>query len=137
MVDPITTLGLARTTTQLVKEATDLARAAKNTDLAEKLIDLYQNVVELTDTNQQLRGQVYELKSEIAELKRRPEIASRLRYDNEAHGSYYLRSEDGKTEDGPFCTTCWDADAKLIRKTPNQWELLACAFCSDFRKVKR
>jgi hypothetical protein len=29
MTDPITTLGLAKTTTELVKEATALARAAK------------------------------------------------------------------------------------------------------------
>jgi hypothetical protein len=134
MPDPITTLGLAKTTTTLVKEATALARAAKNTDVAEKLIDVYQNIVELTDTNQQLRAEVQELKNEITALKRRPEIESKLRFDENA---YYLTKED--KEDGPFCSVCWDIDGKLVRLTQAKYTYLPeCAYCaSGVRKVGR
>jgi hypothetical protein len=134
MPDPITTLGLAKTTTQLVKEATQLARAAKNTDLAEKLIDVYQNIVELIDTNQQLRGEIQDLKTEIAELKRQPEIASRLRYDAKA-ASYFLRKDCG-AEEGPFCSLCWDVDGKLVREYHSS-SGSSCAYCaSGARKAK-
>ena len=47
MPDPITTLGLAKTTSDIIKDALDFARKAKNTELAGKLIDLYQNFVRL------------------------------------------------------------------------------------------
>jgi hypothetical protein len=134
MPDPITTLGLAKTATELVKEATALARATKNTDLAEKLIDVYQNVVELTDTNQQLRTEVQALKSEVAELKRRPEVASRLRYDNHAYGSYYLKSVDGRNEDGPFCTVCWDVDGRLVRQYRTGPQSFMCDYCAHYRR---
>jgi len=38
MPDPITTLGLAKTTSDIIKNALDFAREQKNTDLAEKLV---------------------------------------------------------------------------------------------------
>jgi hypothetical protein len=133
MPDPLTTLGLAKTTTELVKEATALARATKNTDLAEKLIDLYGNVVELTDTNQQLRAEVHALKTEIAELKRRPEIAAKLRHDVMTNG-YFKMLDDGE-EEGPFCTVCWDADGRLIRLI-NTFPGHSCGYCRARGKVK-
>jgi hypothetical protein len=79
MPDPITALGLAKTTSDIIKDALDFARKAKNSELAEKLVDLYGNFIELSDTNQQLRSEIQELKVEIAEFKKRPDIAAKLR----------------------------------------------------------
>ncbi len=136
MPEPITILGLAKTTTDLVKEATDLARATKNTDLAEKLIDVYRNVVELTDTNQQLRAQVQDQKNEIVELKRESDVRTKLKYDKD-HSAYFLMQDDS-TQDGPFCTVCWDVDGKLVRETPNSMGLIWCPYCaSGVRRSKR
>jgi hypothetical protein len=106
MPDPITTLGLAKTTSEIIKNALEFAREQKNTDLAEKLIDLYRDFVGLVETNQELRYDNQELKTQIAELRKRPDIAERLRSDF-GNGSYYLRKDDGE-EDGPFCSVCWD-----------------------------
>jgi hypothetical protein len=55
MPEPITTLGLAKTTSDIIKNALDFAREQKNTNLAEKLVDLYRDFVPLMETNQELR----------------------------------------------------------------------------------
>ena len=127
MPEPITTLGLAKTTSDIIKAALDFAKNAKNTELAEKLIDLYQDFVELAETNQQLRGEAQELRGEIAELKKRPDIAARLRPAFES-GSYYLKQDDGE-EDGPFCSVCWDVDGKLVRQALVGVQTI-CQYCS-------
>jgi hypothetical protein len=124
MPDPITTLGLAKTTSEIIKNALDFAREQKNTDLAEKLIDLYRDFVLLVETNQDLRNEVQQL---VADLKKRPDIAAKLR-PVLAGGSYYLKQDDGK-EDGPFCTVCWDVDGRLVRQSkPNGMQLI-CQYC--------
>ena len=115
MPDPITTLGLAKTTSEIIKNALEFAREQKNTDLAEKLIDLYRDFVGLVETNQDLRNDNQQLKTEIAELRKRPDIAAKLRHVA-ASGSYYLKQDDGK-EEGPYCTVCWDVDGRLVRQT--------------------
>jgi len=135
MPDPLTTLGLAKTTTDIIKEATALARAAKNTDVAEKLIDVYQNVVELTDTNQQLRAKIRDLENEVAELKRRPDLARRLRFDPHGYGSYYLKAKFDQTEIGPFCTVCWDIDGRLVRQIEGDSpKSFVCLYCMNVRR---
>jgi hypothetical protein len=106
MPDPITTLGLAKTTTELIKEATQLARAAKNTDLAEKLIDVYQNVVELTETNQQLRSEIQTQKNKVKEVE------AQLALTGEVFREGDLIFREG--ERGAHCSRCWDSERKLI-----------------------
>jgi hypothetical protein len=120
MPEPFTTLGLAKTASEVFKEAMSFAREAKNIELSTKLVDLYRDFLELVETNQQLRG-------EIADLKKRPDIAAKLRH-LKADGSYYLRQDDGK-EDGPFCTTCWDVDGRLVHQTKSPGEPIYCGYC--------
>jgi hypothetical protein len=127
MPDPITTLGLAKTTSEIIKNALEFAREQKNTDLAEKLIDLYRDFVGLVETNQELRYDNQELKTQIAELRKRPDIAERLRSDF-GNGSYYLRKDDGE-EDGPFCSVCWDVDGRLVRQSSPNGIQTICQYC--------
>jgi hypothetical protein len=126
MPDPITTLGLAKTTSDIIKNALDFAREQKNTDLAQKLIDLYRDFILLVDTNQELRTENQQLKTEIADLTKRPDIAAKLRHVF-ASGSYYLKQDDGK-EDGPFCTVCWDVDGRLVRQSHVGMQTI-CQYC--------
>jgi len=129
MPEPFTTLGLAKSASDIVKEALEFARASKNADLAEKLIDAYRNIVELDDSNRQLKRENEKLQDKIAELEKRPELASKLRYDPTDVGSYFL-SKDGK-EDGPFCPVCWDVDSRLVRqyRSGMSGKGVSCAYC--------
>jgi hypothetical protein len=99
MPDPVTTLGLAKTTSEILKEALDFARKTKNSELAEKLIDLYQNFLQLSESNQHV-------------------LSSR---------SYFLKETDG-TEVGPFCSVCWDVDGRLVRQSRFGLETI-CQYC--------
>ena len=126
MPDPITTLGLGKTTTDIIKETLDFARRAKNSELAEKLIDLYQNFVQLSESNQQLKNEVHELRGEITALNKRPEIAAKLKHVLSS-GSYFLKETDG-TETGPFCSVCWDVDGRLVRQSKFGMQTI-CQYC--------
>jgi seryl-tRNA synthetase len=130
MPEPITILGLAKTTSDIIKAALDFAKKAKNTELAEKLIDLYQNFIQLSETNQELRSEIQELKGEIAELKKRPDIAAKLRPESSS-GSYYLKEDDGE-ESGPFCSVCWDVDGRLVRQSMIGLQTI-CQYCVTAR----
>jgi ATP-dependent 26S proteasome regulatory subunit len=127
MTDPITTLGLAKSASVIVKEALDYARQSKNSDLAEKLVDAYRDIVELDDTNRQLKRDNEKLKEEITELKRKPEMAAKLIY--EPHSSGYMVKEDNGSREGPYCTTCWDVEGRLVR-LKNMFPGWQCIYCA-------
>ncbi len=99
MPDPLTTLGLAKTTSDIIKNALEFARESKNTDLAQKLIDLYRDFVLLAETNQELRKEVQELKDNM-QLKAAMFFAAPV----------YYQSEDAT----PFCPTCYEKEGKAI-----------------------
>jgi hypothetical protein len=99
MPEPITTLGLAKTTSDIIKNALDFAREQKNTDLAEKLVDLYRDFVLLMETNQELRSEVQQLKSELR-LKAAMSFKAPLYYQ-----------EGDRT---PYCPSCFENNNRAI-----------------------
>ncbi len=71
----------------------------KDPDLRMKITDLYGQNIELKEENHKLRNA-------LQEVKERAKINSELTHKD---NHYY------KSEDGPFCTKCWDVDNKLVR----------------------
>ncbi|HTA24886.1 MAG TPA: hypothetical protein VK763_15240 [Terriglobales bacterium] len=126
MPEPFTTLGLAKTTFDTIKEAMDFARKTKNADLAMKLVDAYRDMLGMMEANSQLR-------SEISKLKDQGELERSLKFDR-TQGSYTLL-RDGK-EEGPFCSTCWDIDRRLVRKTFGTAGYYFCDWC-DYKRPRR
>jgi hypothetical protein len=99
MPEPITTLGLAKTTSDIIKNALDFAREQKNTDLAEKLVDLYRDFVVLMETNQELRNEVQQLKS-----------ALNLRAAMTFKAPLYYQEGDRT----PYCPSCFENNNRAI-----------------------
>ena len=97
MRDPITTLGLAKTSIDVIREAVQVAREAKRPDLTEELLDAYQNLLDVMESNRELR-------EEIAELKKAAAISENLVFDVEKGAYLFRRVPDGQ-QDGPFCGT--------------------------------
>jgi len=117
MVEPFTTLGLAKTTSDLIKEAMSLARSAKNTDLAEKLIDLYRDFVELMDATQQkiaeLQRETIELSQQKLQLAQKVddlEKSVRLKAEMIFTPPLYFRKGDST----PFCPACFEGDKRAV-----------------------
>lgn len=103
-----------------------LARNAKNATLAEKLIDLYADHLALVEANQKLLQQAEELRRDIEESKKIPDITARLEHVM-AQNAYYVNNAERR--DGPYCTTCWDVDRKLVRLMVGLTRIPICNIC--------
>ncbi|HZP62245.1 MAG TPA: hypothetical protein VFB28_02425 [Terriglobales bacterium] len=96
----------------ILDNAKQVAKAVEeihNLELYQRVLNLHSDIIELVEENNRLRD-------EISAAKKRNEIKGRLRLNSNLwHHVYFLFSEDGQQEDGPFCTVCWDIDGKLVR----------------------
>ena len=68
------------------------------------------------------------LRQRIRELEQTPHAPLQFR-DN----AYWLERGDG-TNDGPFCSTCWDIDRRLVRKMVESGDAAYCEFCKNSRR---
>lgn len=100
----ITDMGILDNAKQVAKAVEEI----HNLELYQRVLSLHSDIIELVEENNRLRG-------EITELKRQHEIRGKLRVVNNPSHVYYLYNAQGQQEDGPFCTVCWDIDAKLVR----------------------
>lgn len=82
----------------LMKDMRNIAESANDHQLLSLMLKLQTNIYDLQDENRKLR-----LKDE--ETQRNTEINSKL----EKKGNHYFLNEQG-----PYCTNCWDKEAKLI-----------------------
>lgn len=68
------------------------------------LIDARESLSDALEENRALKENVEKLKTHLSQ---RSAVIP-------ADGAYWRRKPDGKL-DGPFCTTCWNSDEKLVR----------------------
>ena len=74
-------------------------------------IEHKQLAVELMDKLMELLTENVSLKIELAELKEHLKVRGRMVH----RGSVYFQTLEDGTEDGPFCTRCFDVDQRLVR----------------------
>lgn len=101
------------------KSATELIQKIDNIELYRKILDLQSEAMGLVDQNNVL-------KEENKELKEKLKIKDNLVYRNNV---YWLRLQEG-TEDGPFCSRCWDVDNKLVRHAHLLTNFYVCPQCN-------
>jgi len=87
-----------------VKSIAKIARQIDNIELYQQILDLQGQIMELVEENSKLKG-------EIASLKEKLSVKEKIIFHDD---SYWLPKNDG-TEDGPFCSNCWDTRAQLVR----------------------
>ncbi len=75
----------------------------KDPDLKLKINDLYSENLILKEEN-------FKLKKEVEILKNNEETNEKLIHKD---NHYFIKKD--QSEDGPFCTKCWDSEKKLIR----------------------
>jgi hypothetical protein len=86
-----------------LKEGADAIREAKNLELYERMLSVYGDVMELVEKNRELTEENRSLNDQL-------QVKGSLDFD----GERYWLTKEGK-KDGPFCSTCWDIDSKLVR----------------------
>lgn len=111
------------------KDILKVAESVNNLELYKKLSELQTRVMEVEEENRRLKEQVRQLNEQRS-------IGENLQHD----GERYWLDRDGK-RDGPFCPTCWDVDAMLVRM--RTWESESrnihyiCDFCNSHRSHRR
>lgn len=89
-------------------------------------IEQYQQVLEAQQELLEMQKKTQKLEEENTKLRAKFKIKNRLIPEK---NTYWLKKENN-FRDGPFCTSCWDAEFKLIRlhkDTDNQE--LRCPKC--------
>jgi hypothetical protein len=86
----------------LATKAKELADKLKNLELKEVIVDLQGKLLDL-------KGELIELREENARLTEELKRASAPPEVTLKDGLYY------KNDDGPFCTSCYDSNRKMIR----------------------
>lgn len=87
-----------------IKDVASIVQKADNIELYQKVINLQKEALDLIEENMLL-------KDRIRRLEEKRLIKDNLVFKDNC---YYLKTEND-TFDGPFCSTCWDKDNKLIR----------------------
>lgn len=114
-----------------VKDVAKLAHEYGKIELYQKAVDLQSQVNELAAENTDLRQAVTEARQQVADLQEKLRLKGQVVF---RHGVYFLKEEDG-TEEGPFCTRCWDAERLLIRVDRND-NKYHCRHCDPHQRVK-
>lgn len=90
-------------------------------------IELYTKLLEIQEKTLEVQEENRVLKERILHLSEELKIKGNLRFGDKA---YYLKIE-GSKEDGPFCSSCWDAQKKLIR-LHKLIQRFWCPVCKNF-----
>lgn len=105
-----------------VKEAVKLSQQVNNVDLYRKLVDLQLEVMELTE-------QLKEKNNTIEKLEAAFELKGKMIC---IESVYWLKDENDKIKDGPFCSKCFEVDhiqCRLARLPRDSRPSLKCPNC--------
>jgi hypothetical protein len=95
-----------------------LSDKVKEADVRMAIADVIMDAADLKVKIAELTEENLRLKSQLGQAKQGEDIKSKLVHRDSA---YYL-PKDGGGFDGPFCTRCFDAEAKLVRVKPSSGE---------------
>ncbi len=101
-----------------VKEIATLVQKYQNQELYQKIVDLRDEIFEMRESN-------LALKEQVRELKQRQDIEDQLTKE----GNHYYHKHPTKGRMGPYCSTCWDADGKLI-SLQQRGGIFVCMICA-------
>ncbi|MEI7749782.1 MAG: hypothetical protein WCJ25_02160 [Candidatus Moraniibacteriota bacterium] len=95
----------------------DIIEGLKNTASALRKADKIPEFQLILDVQQELLKQqkrISDLETENKKLREKLELKGKVKFERNA----YWIVEEGKEDDGPFCSCCFDDERKLIRMMP-------------------
>jgi hypothetical protein len=103
---------------ETVKDVATLVQKADN-------IELYQKILELQGQIMNLLEEGHALKAELREYRDRVRFEGGLEFRD----NMYWHRYGGDKVDGPYCSKCWDTDAKAVRLQQMKDKSLWCPEC--------
>jgi len=89
---------------ETVKDVATLVQKAGNIELYQKISELQVQIMSVLEEN-------HSIKSQVRDLTKRLEFQGTLEF----RGNMYFRELADGTEDGPFCSRCWDVEHTAVR----------------------
>jgi hypothetical protein len=74
------------------------------------------------------KERIHELENEVKDLEEKLRIKGNIQYEAPV---CWLKKEETKEKDGPFCQQCWEANGVLIHLQENDQGFL-CTNCKNF-----
>jgi hypothetical protein len=112
-----------------VRDVAKLAQEVGRMDLYKMVVELQSQVTELATEKFEAAQALVESRQRIADLEEKLRLKGQLEF---RRGVYYLKRED-RSEDGPFCGRCWEADQLLIHVDGNN-QHYHCRQCENGRR---
>lgn len=107
--------------TDLCKTIIPLARNAANPELSSKVQDFLDQLMDLKMTQGSLVDENSELRRTIEDLRRQADLLTeklKLKGEMIPRGNiYYVRKLSDQTEEGKYCSHCWDVKRLGVRLT--------------------
>ena len=88
-------------------------------------VDLHSQLLEFSEKLRQQEELIHKLEKENRSLRETADLKDRLLHRDEM---YFVRQDDD-SDDGPFCTRCYDIDGKLSRLQVAHWTQPLCPEC--------
>jgi hypothetical protein len=87
------------------KDIIDLVKKGMTIEAQEKIMELREAAMELQEENLKLRDKIQQLEAGA-------KLSKSLLFEQEM---YWLATDEHEGKDGPFCSVCYDKDAKMVR----------------------
>jgi len=113
-------------TKNLISDTLALVDGLKNPELREKINQLRKSLLDAMEENTGLREENMELQQQLSD---KSEMVFRKPH-------YWLKKKDG-SEDGPFCSKCFDDKNQKIRVREGVTGIWICHVCKDVAKDGR
>jgi len=114
-----------------VKDTAKLAQEYGKIELYQKAVDLQSQINDLAAENCKLKQALTDAQQQVGDLQEKLKLKGQVAF---RRGVYFLKKDDG-TEDGPFCSPCWDAEHLLIHVDRND-QRFHCRNCDPHYRLK-
>lgn len=94
-------VSVAKVAVDASKKALDIANQLKNVELKEAILDLKEELIRLREENISLKENLSKQEKYNMHFKE--------------NFDYYVNIKEDGTEEGSYCTVCWDTDRKAVR----------------------
>lgn len=108
-----------------VKTLASVVKQAGRIDLTQQVIDLQQTLLDLVAQNTELTAEVAGLKEELRHKDAALQLQRQFAFDRDC---YWKVNETSR--EGPFCSRCFDAEAKAVRMHDVEDGYFRCPKCS-------
>lgn len=110
MSDPMTVITSAKAVVAAIKQGAALAKKAGNQEVYAILLDAQEQTLDLREEVLSLRTERQDLLEQIKALKESLDVRDALEYKKNC---YWRQLQDG-SEEGPFCSNCYDSHERLL-----------------------